>query len=156
MECKSAKAVGAKLLSSLQIWEERAMKALRFLFVVGLMALCVTNSMMAGDRSQNQKFQEAIHLMETKGDYPAAIRLFQEVAKGPDRNLAARSLLYVGICYEKLGKDEAKKAYRRIVQEFADQQEVVTQARARLAAYLPLLFPLAYFFIISLGNHLYL
>ena len=108
------------------------MKALKSFFVVGIMALCVTHAV-ADKHSQERQFQEAIHLMETKGDYPAAIRLFQEIAKGPDRNLAARSLLYVGICYEKLGKDEAKKAYQRVIQEFGDQQEVVAEARTRLS-----------------------
>jgi Tol biopolymer transport system component len=79
-------------------------------------------------------FQQAIHLMETKGDYPAALRLFEQIAKGSDRNLAARSLLYVGSCYEKLGKREARNAYERLIRDFADQAGLVSAARARLEA----------------------
>jgi len=82
-------------------------------------------------------FQEAIHLMETKGDYPAALRLFEQIAKGSDRNLAARSLLYAGLCYEKLGKREARNAYERLIRDFADQTDLITAARARLAALTP-------------------
>jgi Tol biopolymer transport system component len=82
-------------------------------------------------------FQDAIHLMETKGDYPAALRLFEQIAKGSDRNLAARSLLYAGSCYEKLGKREARNAYERLIRNFADQTGVVSAARARLAALTP-------------------
>jgi Tol biopolymer transport system component len=82
-------------------------------------------------------FQDAIHLMETKGDYPAALRLFEQIAKGSDRNLAARSLLYAGLCYEKLGKQEARSAYERLIRDFADQTSLVTAARARLAALTP-------------------
>ncbi|MEX1246713.1 MAG: hypothetical protein WEF99_18360 [Thermoanaerobaculia bacterium] len=79
-------------------------------------------------------FQDAIHLMETKGDYPAALRLFEQIAKGSDRNLAARSLLYAGLCYEKLGKLGARNAYERLIRDFADQPGLTTAARARLAA----------------------
>jgi Tol biopolymer transport system component len=78
--------------------------------------------------------QEAIHLMETKGDYPAALRVFEQIAKGSDRNLAARSLLYAGSCYEKLGKSEAKNAYERLIRDFADQTDLVAVARTRLTA----------------------
>jgi Tol biopolymer transport system component len=75
--------------------------------------------------------------METKGDYPAALRLFEQIAKEGDRNLAARSLLYAGLCYEKLGKREAQNAYERLIRDFADQTGVVSAARARLAALTP-------------------
>ena len=88
----------------------------------------------AADREREQKLQQAIDLMETKGDLNGAMRLFEEVAASPDRNLAARSVLYLGQCYEKLGKDGARKAYERIVRDFADQREVAAEARTRLAA----------------------
>jgi len=89
---------------------------------------------MPQDGSQAHKLQEAINLMETKGDYRAAIRLFEEVTKGPDRSLAARSLLYLGLCYEKLDKEQARKTYQRLIQEFADQREVVTEAKTKISA----------------------
>ncbi len=75
--------------------------------------------------------------METKGDYPAALRLFEQIAKGSDRSLAARSLLYAGLCYEKLGKREARNAYERLIRDFGDQTDLITAARARLAALTP-------------------
>jgi Tol biopolymer transport system component len=40
----------------------------------------------------------------------------------------------MGICYEKLGQKEAQAAYQRILRDFADQAEIVAQARVRLAA----------------------
>jgi tetratricopeptide (TPR) repeat protein len=72
--------------------------------------------------------------METRGDYPAALQLFEQIAKGNDRNLAARSLLYAGICYEKIGSQGARSAYERLIRDFADQAGPVAAARARLAA----------------------
>ena len=91
----------------------------------------------AADRAHEQKFQQAVDLMETRGDLPAALKLFEELARGPDRNLAARSLLYLGSCYEKLGKEGSQRAYERIVREFADQRDVTAEARSRLAAMRP-------------------
>jgi len=87
--------------------------------------------------SQSQKFQEAIDAMETRGDCPLAIRLFEEAARGPDRNLAAHALFYAGRCFEKLGKQEARKFYERVVAEFPDQSTAAGEARARLARLVP-------------------
>jgi Tol biopolymer transport system component len=98
--------------------------------------LCAAVSVAQGP-STSRLFQDAIHLMETRGDYPAALRLFEQIAKGSDRNLAARSLLYAGLCYEKLGKREARNAYERLIRDFADQTGLITAALARLAALTP-------------------
>jgi len=84
--------------------------------------------------SQSQQFQQAVDLMETKGDYRAAIRLFEEIAAGEDRGLAARALLYLGLCQEKLDRSRAEIAYRQLAKRFADQPELVGEARARLSA----------------------
>jgi Tol biopolymer transport system component len=104
--------------------------------ILGALVLCAATSP-AQDASPSRLFQEAIHAMETKGDYPAALRIFEQIAKGSDRNLAARSLLYAGTCYEKLGKRDAQSAYQRLIRDFADQPTVVAAARARLAALTP-------------------
>lgn len=80
-------------------------------------------------------FEKAKFTMETKGDLEGAIKLFNKIIeKYPDeREYAAKSQLYIGLCYEKLGRQEAQKAYQSIIQEFADQKEVVTEARERLS-----------------------
>jgi Tol biopolymer transport system component len=104
--------------------------------LLGVPLLCAAAST-AQSPSPARLFQDAIHLMETKGDYPAALRLFEQVAKGGDRTLAARSLLYAGLCYEKLGKREARNAYERLIRDFGDQTDLITAARARLAALTP-------------------
>jgi len=97
--------------------------------------LCLVLMLLAGvAQTPSYRFQQAVDLLESKGDVPGALKLFEELAKSPDRSVAARSLLYVGSCHEKLGKDGAQKAYERIAREFADQAEAATEARARLAA----------------------
>ena len=87
--------------------------------------------------SPQNTFQQAVDLLETKGDVRAAMKLFEETARSSDRSLAARSLFYLGACHEKLGDaeaGEARKAYERLVRDYADQADIVAQARVRLAA----------------------
>jgi Tol biopolymer transport system component len=93
-------------------------------------ALCLS----AADRPREVQLQQALDLMQTKGDLRGAIKLLEEVSKSTDRNLAARSLLYLGDCRHKLGQQEASKPYDRVIRDFADQREVVAEAQARLAA----------------------
>ncbi len=95
-------------------------------------------------RSQAQLLQDGIALMETKGEYRAAARVFEAVSRGPDRGLAARGLLYLGLAHEHLATAEARAAYQRIISGFADQPLIVAQARDRLANLgVPRLNPLA-------------
>jgi WD40 repeat protein len=97
-------------------------------------AIAAALSLLAADRARETKLQQAIDLMGTKGDLPGAIKLLEDAAKSSDRNLAARSLLYLGDCRQKLGQQESRKPYERIIREFAEQKDVVAEARLRLAA----------------------
>ncbi len=80
--------------------------------------------------------QRAIQLETVDGDLAAAIERYKEVIKsnGGDRSLAAQALLRLGGCYEKLGREEARKTYRQLVNEYADQQQEVMLAKRRLEA----------------------
>lgn len=81
-------------------------------------------------------FEKAKFTMETKGDLKQAVTLFKEIIeKYPEqRQYAAKSHFYIGLCYEKLGYSEAVKAYELVLQKYPDQTEQVAAARARLAA----------------------
>jgi Tol biopolymer transport system component len=96
-------------------------------------AIC-TAYLYASDTARQQKLQQAIDLMESKGDFASAMPLFQEAARSADRTLAARALLYVAQCQERQGKEQARTTYERIVKEFADQREISAEAQTRLAA----------------------
>jgi Tol biopolymer transport system component len=78
----------------------------------------------------------AQHQEQVEGNFEAAIAGYKKVIAeaGRNRALAAKALLQMGQCYEKLGNAEARKAYERLVRDFADQAEIVAQARVRLAA----------------------
>ena len=86
-------------------------------------------------QSGNDLFQQALVKERTEGNMAAAIALYQTIVEkhASDRALVARALVQMGQCYEKLGRNEALKAYERVVFEFGDQTESATTARARLA-----------------------
>ena len=90
-------------------------------------------------RSGNAVFEQALAKERVEGNLPEAIRLYERVVAefAADRALAARALVQVGLCYEKLGREESVRAYERLVRDFADQTEAVSQARARLAVLKP-------------------
>jgi Tol biopolymer transport system component len=77
----------------------------------------------------------AEHKATIDGDLKGAIEEYQRAfaAAGGNRALAARALLRTAECREKLGDAEAQAIYERVVREFADQNEAVVAARARLA-----------------------
>lgn len=83
----------------------------------------------------SQQLQEALRLIESKGDYESAIRLLRDLTKTQERTVAARAWLLLGIAQEELGRPEAAAAYRRVLADFADQREVAVSARRRLAAF---------------------
>jgi Tol biopolymer transport system component len=83
--------------------------------------------------------EKAKYAMETQGDYQGAIKLFEQVlASNPkDRASAAQAQLSIGLCYEKLGGQEARKAFEKVVSDYPDQSDAVKAARARLEAMRP-------------------
>jgi Tol biopolymer transport system component len=83
--------------------------------------------------SPAQQFEQAVTLMESRGDYEGAVRLFEAVAASADRALAARALVFLGTCYERVGNEKARQAYERVLAQYADQRAAAAQARARLA-----------------------
>jgi len=90
-------------------------------------------------QSPSDLFQRALVQERIAGKLDSAIVLYQRVVRqaGSDRALAARALLGLGRAYELLGRTEARVAYDRLVRDYPDQRDAVTQARARIAALSP-------------------
>jgi Tol biopolymer transport system component len=78
----------------------------------------------------------AIEKEEVDGDLQGAIDLYKQIIANHGRNhaIAAKAQLHIGICFEKLGKSEAIKAYELVLKNYAGQAKQVAAARARLAA----------------------
>lgn len=81
-------------------------------------------------------FQKGLVKERAQGDLKAAIQIYERIVKQypNDRELAAKSLVEMGNCYEQLGKSEARNAYERVLRDYADQNAEVNEARVRLTA----------------------
>ncbi len=104
--------------------------------LIGIVSLTAIVGMRAGAQSAGDLFQRALVLERASGKLDSAILLYQRVVKeaGADRALAGRALLRLGDAYELLGRAEARAAYERVLREFGDQRDLVSQARSRIAA----------------------
>ena len=78
--------------------------------------------------------QAAIKTETVDGNLKGAIEQYQKLANGSHRAVAAKALVRMGQCYEKLGDAQARKAYDRVVRDFADQKDALVAAQALLAA----------------------
>ena len=107
------------------------MKAILMALVTGCLIVALTS---AQSRSASNQYQEALRLEEIKGDLKGAIELYRKLAQDTDRAIAAKALVQMAGCYEKLGQIDARQAYERVAKEFADQIEPVAYARVRLAS----------------------
>ena len=115
------------------------MKKSIFLPAIALaLAVILPLPYMAAQKSQSADvlLGAALHQEEVEGNLEAAIKTYKKLlADYPDnRPVAARALLQMGQCYERLGKDEARKAYERLVRDYSDQADPAKMARSRLAA----------------------
>jgi Tol biopolymer transport system component len=112
------------------------MKTISTAVLAVALAVALPDSGAAPAQSGNELFQKALVKERSEGDLAGAIKLYQTVLQkhGQDRKLAARALLQLGRCYERLGQADARQAYERLLREYAEQIEQVEDARAGLAA----------------------
>jgi Tol biopolymer transport system component len=87
--------------------------------------------------SDADKMLEAARQKETlEGDLAGAIKQYNAIVakfSKTDRSAAAMALVHMAECHQKLGDEEAKKVYDRVVREYGDQREAVAMARAHLS-----------------------
>ncbi len=99
------------------------------------MVVLATVAILCAAETGPSLFQKALTKERADADPAGAILLYERVVKEfpGDRKLAAEALFRVGECHLALGHAEARKAFERLVREFADQAELASSARAKLA-----------------------
>jgi Tetratricopeptide repeat len=106
-----------------------------------LFPMVVAATVWAGLPAQNDpelELEKAINREVVVGDLAGAIEQYKMVValKGVPRDLAARALLGLARCQEKLGhRAEARASYQRLIADYSDQAPIVSRARARLAGW---------------------
>jgi Tol biopolymer transport system component len=113
-------------------------------FVVSAFAVDFASSD-PSQQSAEELYQTALLKKEAEGDLSGAIKLFQGIiVKFPDKkDVAAKALLQIGLCHEKLGSQEALKAYQRLIADYPGQKEEVALAKERLAGLVNIAAPAA-------------
>jgi len=109
-----------------------------FLWVLGLVLIAfflVPMQKALSQESADELYEAAVFKKEAEGDLQGAIQIFLKViAKFPEnRKVAAKAQLQIGICYEKLGMQEAQKAFQSVVDKYPEQAQEVALAKERLA-----------------------
>lgn len=86
-------------------------------------------------QSSLEIFQKGLYQENGAGNLDEAIKIYNSITNdgNVDRSLRANSLLHIGMCYEKMGKQEAIKAYQRLVDNFPGQKSEVAIAKERLS-----------------------
>ncbi|TFH27396.1 MAG: tetratricopeptide repeat protein [Bacteroidia bacterium] len=86
-------------------------------------------------QNSEAQFQQGLIKEEGEGSLLEAIEIYNEVAadESAGRPLQATAMLHIGLCYEKLGRQEASNTYRNIINNFPDQTETVKVDREKLS-----------------------
>lgn len=86
-------------------------------------------------QTAEQLYQSGIYKEEIEGDLEKAIAIYGQILKNfpQNKSTAAKALYHIGLCYEKLGNQEAQKAYQRLIKEYPGQIQEVNLAKERLA-----------------------
>ena len=106
--------------------------------VVALLAMTLGRAQQS-TKSLEAKLGEALHVEEIEGNTERAISMYASIANNPSAKppVAARALLQMAGCYEKLGRPEATPTYQQVVDRYARYEEaatIVRRARTKLAA----------------------
>jgi Tol biopolymer transport system component len=102
-----------------------------------LLAMVVLAPAIAQQNDQAEVMLQAAHNKQlVDGDLSQAIQMYKKILSeySSNRPVAAKALVEMGDCYEKLGKSEAQNTYQRVLRDYADQSAEANEARARLAA----------------------
>ena len=112
----------------------------RYTTIIVACLLALSAASLWGISQRNEQAEMLLEQAQQKelvdGRLEEAINIYKDVlVRFPKNRVAgAKALIQMGQCYEKLGKDEARKAYERVLQDYADQGAAAEQARVRLAA----------------------
>ena len=108
------------------------MKKLRLLLLVTVILVGYQLPLQA--QNGEKLFREGMMKEEGAGNLDEAIDIYYKVVNdvSANRALRAKALMHVGICYEKLGKKNAKNTYQKLIAEYADQTAIVAMVRKKL------------------------
>jgi Tol biopolymer transport system component len=105
------------------------------ILIAVLISLLITLSLVSNALQNGYDlFQKALAKERGEGNLEEAISLYKKVVdEASDESLAAKAQLRIGICYEKLGRKEAQKAFQKVIDNYPSQTETVKVAKEKLS-----------------------
>jgi len=110
-----------------------------WVFAVFLSAMVLVSFQHAfTQESAEELYQAALFKKNADGDLEGAIELFNKILKEfPDnRKTCAQANLQLGMCYEKLGMEQAQKSYQQVIEGYPEQTDAVRAAKEKLSTLL--------------------
>lgn len=109
-----------------------------FICMFGIIAMVMSLGIFLGAANQpsaKELYEAALFKKDADGDMLGAIKLFNEIVEQypNNRNIAAKALLSMGMCYEKLGVTQALNKYQDVINKYPEQRDEVTAAKERLS-----------------------
>jgi len=113
----------------------KIVKKILLALLISTMSILFLFNRLSSQQTSGELFEKALYMEEAKGDLQKAIDLYKEILEkfSENREVAAKSQLHIGLCYEKLGLKEAPKAYQKVVDEYPEQKEAVKIAKEKLS-----------------------
>jgi Tol biopolymer transport system component len=113
----------------------RKIQKMSLIFSLALFGLFFLFGNLSSQQTAEEFFEKALYIEEAQGDLQKAIELYEQILKQfpEDRQIAAKAQLHIGLCYEKLGFQDAPKAYQKVIDDYPGQAEAVKLATERLA-----------------------
>src|SRR5215204_2343262 len=101
-----------------------------------ILTLTALLSLMAAPQAPEVHLRAAQQKETVEGDLNAAIAMYRKLAddRTTPPDVAARALVRLGRCYQRLGSTEARKAYERVLSNFSAQTAAVVEAKQLLAS----------------------
>jgi len=100
--------------------------------VLSILAVVLLSGSVSKADSLAERLEKGIYTEETVGNLDAAMDIYQQIVAdaGTDRAVAAQAQFRLGQCLLKQEKnDEAIAAFKKLIEEFADQKELVAKAK---------------------------
>jgi len=124
----------ASLIAGGDTMHNNILKALLLVVILSAAGIRFPSNYAQSVTEAERLLQKAILLEDVDGDLQAAIGQYKKIAadNGKNRPVAAKALLRLAGCYEKLGREEAQKTYQQLIREFPDQLDAVRVAKEKL------------------------
>jgi len=110
------------------------MKKTGLILILTMVGHILSSPEIFSQQTADQLYEKALYMEEAKGEMKQAIGIYQTIVTSFPENMpvAAKAYLHMGICYEKLGMQEAQKAFEAVIANYPTQVDAVRTAREKL------------------------